>query len=68
MKCNELLEALEFYFNKKITIHIDTYSDSFYNGLLIEFSDKMIILNDRMLGEVAITISDIKTLERFKEK
>ena len=68
MKCDEMIEALEFYFNKRITIHIDTTDGSFYNGLIIEFSDKMIVLNDRVLGEVAIAISDIKLLERFKDK
>jgi len=67
MKDNEMIEVLEFYFNRKITIHIDTFSDAFYNGLILEFSKTMIVIDDRILGEVPISISDIKVLERFKE-
>jgi len=66
MNRDELITKLEFYYKQKISVHIDTNENKYYNGLIIEFSDKLIILLDRIIGEVPITISEIRNLEKFK--
>jgi len=58
----------QFYFDKKITVHVETYDDKFYNGLILEISKEFIVLNDRVLREIPIPFSNIKELERFREK
>ena len=65
---NEKLLKTTFYFEKQIAIHIETSNDKFYNGLIINISKEMIILNDRVLGEIPIPFSEIKVLERFMSK
>ena len=61
-------EKAKFFFDRKIKIHITTYNGSWYNGLILELSNKHLILNDRIVGETFVLFSDIKTLEKFKEK
>jgi len=65
---NGLKEKIKFFFEHKITTHIDTINNSFFNGLIIECSDSLIILNDRVDGETPILISEIKNIQRFQGK
>jgi len=68
---NEMREKemkLQFYFEKQITIHIENSSDKFYNGLILEILKDMIVLNDRFIGEIPIPLSEIKVIDRFREK
>jgi hypothetical protein len=68
MERNELLQLANFFFEKRITVHIKTEGDSFYNGLIIEIvGEDYILINDRMLGETPVAFSQIKRLERFRE-
>lgn len=62
-----MINLLYFYFSEKVKVHIDTLDNKFYNGLIIEFSDKMIIVNDRVVGEIPIMISNIKIIDKYKE-
>lgn len=63
---NETNEKAKFFFDKKVTIHVDTNSGRFYNGLIIEIHENFILVNDRMLGETPVYFSEIKNLERFR--
>lgn len=65
---NELIQIAQFLFEKRITTHIDTKNNDFFNGLIIEFNETFIVINDRMLGLTPIAFSDIKTIERFRGK
>lgn len=65
---NEFENKAQFYFSKKITVHIETYRDKFYNGLIIEISKDLIILNDRVLGEIPISFNEIKVIDKFLDK
>ena len=65
---DELMDMLDFFFKKRVTIHIDTFGDSFYNGLIIEMHEKFLVINDRVVGETPVLFSEIKILERFKGK
>lgn len=68
MGTNELYEKAEFYLKNKVTVHIETNGGRYYNGLIIECSDKHIILLDRVLGETFLLLSEIAILEKYKEK
>jgi len=67
MEMNELKDIAKFFFDEKITIHIDTFDDSWYNGLITELHETMIVINDRVEGEIPIAFSKIKTFEKFRE-
>jgi len=67
MIMNEMKQKAKFFFEHKTTIHIDTSNGSFYNGLIIELSDSLLIIHDRIVGETPILISEIKILEKFRE-
>jgi len=59
---------IKFFFEKRITTHIDTKDNSFYNGLIIELHETFLVINDRIVGETPIAFSEIKKINRFKEK
>ena len=63
---NELNDMAKFLFEKKISCHIDTLDNEFYNGLIIEIHNTFILINDRVLGETPITFSNIKNIEKFR--
>lgn len=60
---------IEFYFTKKIKVHIDCYSGRYYNGEIIEINStkKFIIIKDRVLGELPIMFEEIQNIEKMKE-
>ena len=61
-------EKAKFYFDKKISVHVDLFSGSFYNGLIMEFGDDSFIVNDRIEGETPISFHEIKFIDRFRGK
>jgi len=63
---NETKDKSLFLFENKITTHIDTKKDTFYNGLIIEFHETFLVINDRMLGRTPIAFSEINNIERFR--
>ena len=65
---NEMNDLAKFLFEKKVTTHVDTLDGDFYNGLIIELHETFILINDRMLGETPIPFSQIKIIERFRER
>lgn len=67
MKGIEMKQKVEFYLVNKINIHVETDSGRFYNGILLECSDKHLVIMDRVLGEMFILFSEIKLFEKFKE-
>ena len=68
MGTNELYEKAEFYIKNNIVVHVETKSGRYYNGPIIECSNKHIILLDRVLGETFLLLSEIVILEKYKEK
>lgn len=65
---NEINDVAKFLFENKITTHIDTLDSDFYNGLVIELHPSFIVINDRVLGLTPIAFSEIKSIEKFREK
>jgi hypothetical protein len=68
MNEKEILNLLEFYKNN--CIHIETNSEKFYNGFIIEFNSikKYLLLKENVLGEMPILFEDIKLIEPYKTK
>lgn len=67
MEMNEINDVAIFLFKNKITTHIDTKDNAFFNGLIIELHETFILINDRVLGETPIAFSEIKTIDKFRE-
>ena len=65
---NEINDVAIFLFDNKITSPIDTLDLDFYNGLIIELHPTFIVINDRVLGLTPIAFSEIKSIEKFREK
>lgn len=68
MDMNEINDVVKFLFEKKDTAHIDTLDSDFYNGLIIELHSSFLVINDRVLGETPVAFSEIKSIEKFREK
>ncbi len=58
---------LLYYFENKIKIHFKDSDNIFYNGLILEHSDKHLIMNDRVVGDVFVFYSEIKKIDNYKE-
>jgi hypothetical protein len=67
MNLNEINDVTKFLFNNKITAHIDTLDNDFYNGLIVELHETFIVIDDRFIGNTPISFSQIKSIERFRE-
>jgi len=67
MKINEINDIIQFLFENTIPAHIDTLDNIFYNGLIIEIKETFIVVEDRINGKLPIAISEIKTIEKFRE-
>jgi len=65
---DSLKESLIFYMGEKKSIHMTLKNKRFYNGTITEVRDKIIILNDRMMGLIPIPILDIFLIENFHER
>jgi hypothetical protein len=68
MEMNEMNDVAKFLFEKKISTHIDTLNNDFYNGLIIELNTTFIVIDDRVTGLTPIPFSEIKNIEKFREK
>jgi len=65
---DETIGRTEFFFEKKIVVHIGCIGGQFYNGLITEIvGSDFLVINDRMLGETPVYFSQIKMIERFVE-
>ena len=68
MEMNEINDVANFLFKNKLTCHIDTLDNDFYNGLIFELHETFIVINDRVLGLTPISFSEIKSIEKFRER
>lgn len=73
-KESEIKESAQFYLDKKMKVHIVLInkfnpgsSGRFYNGVIVEVKEKILIVDEVKLGIVAVPIREIYLLERFNE-
>ena len=67
-KDNYYISLLDFYLQKKMKIHIELVNGRFYNGLVDEISNDRIIFNDSSLGQMPVYFSQIKIVEKYRDK
>jgi hypothetical protein len=65
MKVSEVKTIAEFLFLNKINTHIDTFDERFYNGHILVFKEEIIIIDDRVLGQIPLAFSTIKFIRKF---
>lgn len=65
---DKILEKVEFYFKNKTLVHLEKENGQWFNGLILEHSDKHLILVDRVVKEVFIFFDEIIKLEPYKER
>ena len=68
MEINEIKDVAKFLFESKIKAHIDTQDKDYFNGSIEELHDTFLILDDRYWGMTPIAFSDIKHIEKFRDK
>jgi len=66
MEESELKQKVDFYQKQKTIVHIETFNGRFYNGIILDSSDKHLVLNDRKIGELFLNFSEISLLEKNK--
>lgn len=73
---NELKkENLDYYISKHIMVHIVLKRDDdkpetkpkFYNGVIVEYTEKILVIDDRKNGVTPISLIDIFSIENFRE-
>lgn len=68
MENDMIREKIEFFLTNKITVHLEQENGQFYNGLILECSDKHLIILDRYVGKAFVYYSNITKLEPYKER
>lgn len=61
-------EKLEFYKKEKIKIFVKTTRDFLYSGEILEISDSMFIINERLAGRMILMFSEIMKLEPWIDR
>jgi len=54
----------EFFYNRKIEVHITKFNNWFHNGKIIEIKKDFLILDDEKEGEMPIFFTEIFEIER----
>jgi len=69
METNETTKNLILFFkNNNIRVHIEKIDTRFYNGIILEFKDNLLILDDEVLGKIPIYLVEIKYIDKRREK
>lgn len=69
MKLNELTKAkVKYFFDNKIKVHIFRTNGFFHNGLILEYVEDYLIIDDKRNGSTPIYFIEIKEIEKMEEK
>jgi hypothetical protein len=69
MELNELTKAkVKYFFDNKISVHISKTNGFFNNGLILEYVEDYLIINDERNGPTPIYFIEIKDIEKRLEK
>lgn len=63
MKEKILQEKIKYFYNLKEEVHIKRNDDMFFNGLILECTDGMIILEDLKYGSMPIMLAEIVKID-----
>ena len=65
---NILKQRVQYFFDNKQAVHISLNSTRFLNGIILEFTGDMLILDDKELGATPVYLMEIKYIDVFREK
>jgi hypothetical protein len=69
MELNELTKAkVKYFFENKIKVHISRTNGFFHNGLILEYVEDYIILDDKRNGAIPIYFIEIREIEKMEER
>lgn len=69
----ELIDKITFFYAEKIPVHIklvgNKFNESFFrNGLITKVEEKIIIIEEDVLGKTAIGIGEILDIDKRRER
>lgn len=67
MNNSNVRHALQMYHSEKSMVHLVLLNRRFYNGLILEIKEEVIILHDNKIGRIFVPINDIYLIENFHE-
>ena len=65
---NDYGKKLEIYFKQNIPIHINTTSDKWLNGYIIEIGSTFAILDEFRYGRTLVFFQEIKVLDAYTKE
>lgn len=60
-------QKVQYFFDKKLAVHIALKNSRFFNGKILEFSKDLLMIDDKFLGATPIYLPEIKFVEPFKD-
>ena len=70
-KGKENFRKLSYFYENKINVHFKDFNNIFYNGAILDLNEKklILILRERMKGEIPILLEDINpdSIRKFEE-
>lgn len=61
-------QKVDFFFRKKVEVHISKRNGRFYNGIILEYQGDLLILDDEVLGAVQVYLIEILDIEKRRKK
>lgn len=69
MELNEITKSkVKYFFENNISVHISKTNGFFHNGMIIEYVEDYLILDDERNGATPIYFIEIKDIEKRREK
>jgi hypothetical protein len=69
MELNELTKTkVKYFYDNKISVHISKNNGFFHNGLILQYVEDYLIIDDEMNGAMPIYFVEIKEIEKRREK
>lgn len=69
METNELNKTkVKYFYDNKISVHISKTNGFFHNGLILQYVEDYLIIDDDMNGAMPIYFVEIKDIEKRREK
>ena len=69
MELNEITKSkVKFFFDNKISVHISKTNGFFHNGMILEYVEDYLLLDDERNGATPIYFIEIKDIEKRRDK
>ena len=64
----ETKTKVKYFFDNNIPVHITRTNGFFHNGLILEYVEDYIIIDDKRHGAIPIYFLEIKEVEKMEER